>query len=209
MTRVLTLAAALMVLVAGFAVVAPSQAEAGLFNRDKCCKPAKKSRTPRRSKNECCEPAPTCCEAPAPTCCEAAPAPCYVEATPACGGCASAPACGGCDAAPACGGCEAQTACCPSRREKRKASKNCCVQTCGYENQGCSSCSAPVSACNSCGGGQIVQGCNSCGGQVIQGAVVEGCSDCGGAAVEAPTPAPEAAPEAPAAPAAPEGDSTT
>ncbi len=175
MNRVISLTAALMVLVAGFAVLDQSQAEArGLFNRDKCCKPAKKCRTPRRSRDECCEPA-ACCEPIA--CCQ--PAPC-VEATPACGAC------------------ETQLAscntCCPSRRELRKARKNCCAQTCGYETQGCNSCS-------SCGGGQV-----------IQGAVVEGCTNCGGAAVEAPTPAAEAAPEAPAAEAAPEApaaDSTT
>ncbi|NOY30654.1 MAG: hypothetical protein GXP28_10940 [Planctomycetes bacterium] len=187
MNRVITWTAALMMLVAAFAVVGQSQAEAGLFNRNKCCKPAKKCRTPRRSKNECCQPAP---------CCEAAPA--CIEATPACGGCSAA------IATPACGGCETQLAscdscntCCPSRREQRKARKNCCVQTCGCEAQGC----------NSCGSAQIIQGCSSCGGQAIQGAViqgaVEGCTNCGGAAVEAPTPAIEAAPEAP------EGDSTT
>jgi len=176
-----------MVLVAGFAVVGQSQAEAGLFNRDKCCKPAKKCRTPRRSRDECCEPVSSCQEPV--SCCQevasCAPAPC-VEATPACGGCEAA------IAAPACGGC-AQTACCPSRREQRKARRNdCCIQTCGCETQGCGSCSASISGCSSCGGGQV-----------IQGAVVEGCSNCGDAPVEAPAPAIEAAPEAP------EGDSTT
>ena len=185
MSRIITLAAALMVLVAGFAVVAPSQAEAGFRHRNKCCKPAKKCRTPRRLKKDCCEPAcceapePTCCEAPAPTCCEA-PAPTCCEAP--------APSC--CEAAPACG-CEAESSCCLSRREKRKARKNCCVQTCGCEAPACDSCSAQVSACSSCGSAAPA---------------VEGCSDCGGDAVEAPTPAAEAAPEAPAAP---EGDSTT
>jgi len=68
MNRVISLTAALMVLVAAFAVVGQSQAEAGLFSRsNKCCKPAKKCRTPRRSTNECCEPAcapASCCAKP-------------------------------------------------------------------------------------------------------------------------------------------------
>ena len=174
MNRIMILATAMVVIIAGMAV----EAEAGLFNRKKkckqqCCEPV-----------SCCQPAPTCCE-PAPTCCEPAPAPCC---EPAPCGCAAAPApCGcevqtcGCEAAPSCG-CE--TDCnCLSRRQLRKANRK--GQCCGAKPNTCNvcstTCSAPVSAC----------GCSS--------AAPAGCSTCEGAVMEsAPVPAAEeAAPEAP------------
>ena len=134
MNRVITWTAALTVLIAGFAVVGQSQAEAGLLHRNKCCKTAKKCRTPRRSRKKCCKV--SCCQ-PAPACC----------------------AC----AAPACEDQAQCSTCCLSRRQKRKARKNCCVQTC-CETKACSSCGQAVQGCSSCGGQPAAAGCSDCGG---------------------------------------------
>ncbi len=125
MNRVLTLTAAFMVLVAGFCVVGQSEAEAGLFDRNKCCK-TKKCRTPRRSRAKCCKPA--CCE-PQP-CCEAAPA-CECQA-----------------AAPTC--CEDSNKCCLTRRQARKACrKNSRIQQCS-----CTTCEGAPEGCTNCAGGE-------------------------------------------------------
>jgi len=132
MSRVFVWAAAMMVLVAGMVVTGANDAEAGLFDRNKCCKPARRSRSKQCCEApKCCEAAPKCCEA-APKCCEAAPvccaeaapceSPCTVEATPACG-------------------CEATNCACLSKRQLRRTQRK--GTCCGYEVKTCG-CSAPA-----------------------------------------------------------------
>ncbi len=184
MNRVMTWTAALTVLVAGFAVVGQSQAEAGLFNRNKCSKQAKKCRTPRRSRNKCsqtasCAPQSACAPAPcAPTPCAAAPCATVVEAAPACGGCVQLASC---------------NTGCSSRRQQRKA----------HRHSGC----VQASACGTSSCGAPTQGCSSCGS--ASSAPVEGCSSCSSAGSESSAPAPAAPEAAPEAPKAPESDATT
>ena len=199
MNRVMIWATALLLVVAGMAVSAP-EAEAGLFNRNDCCKPQRQSRACRRAarKSSCCEPAPCC--APEPTCCEAAPA-CGCDAAPACGcsaavatpapcGCeAAAPACGCEAAAPACG-CQTANCDCLNRRQLRRANRK--GECCGVAANTCNSCAVQTvsyeTAAPACGCSAPVQGCSTCGGaQTIESAP--------------PTPAAgeEAAPEAPEA----------
>ena len=207
MTRLMTLAAALLIMVTGMAV-AP-QADAGLFNRnDCCCKPERqglfaKLKAKRAAKDCCepcepvCEPEPVCCEAPAPApCgCEApAPAPCGCEApAPEPCGCAAAPA--PCEvevvacAAPAEPACASETTDCSclNRRQLRRAQRK--GECCDAEPKTCySGCSAPVSTCGCEVAAATVADCG-CGGEVI----IE----------TAPAEAPEAAGEE-AAPEAPE-----
>ena len=135
MKRVMTWATALIVVIAGFAVMGENQASAGLFSRNKC-KPAKCKKVRR---NKCCHQVSHCsspCEQAAPCGCEAA-APC---------GCEQAPAepCG-CETA-SCGGCQTKCTTCCSRRQIRKAKrKGCCPQQC--------------SSCNSCGEAAAPCGC--------------------------------------------------
>ncbi len=192
MNRIMILATAVLVVVAGMSI--SQEANAGLFNRDDCCKPQKcrqglfSKLKAKRAAKDCCAPEP-CCGAPEPTCCDAAPvcaAPVYaapvascgcsapvVEAAPACG-CAAAPApsCGcevascGCEAAPSCG-CETASCDCLSRRKLRRA------------NRGGECCDAVANTCNTCGdaGIQTV----SYNAPVYSAApAVEGCSTCGG-----------------------------
>ncbi len=111
MRRAMTWTTALIVVLAGFAVMSENQASAGLFNRNKC-KPA---RTKIFNRNKCCEPV-ACC-----------PAPCE---TVAFGG-REAPAnpCG-CQTVANCG-CETQCQTCCTRRQIRQARRNgCCIQQC-------------------------------------------------------------------------------
>ena len=225
MNRFMILAAALLVVVAGMSV--SQEANAGLFNRNDCCKPQKcrqgliSKLKAKRAAKDCCEPAPCC--APEPTCCEAAPvcaapAPVYsapvFEAAPACG-CAAAPApsCGcevaaapscGCEAAaPACG-CETASCDCLSRRKLRRANRK--GECCGAVAKTCNTCDAGVQTV-SYDAPVAVEGCSTCGGGVIveSAPAVEGCSTCGGGETIVETAAPlapaaeEAAPEAPEA----------
>lgn len=124
MNRILTLTTAVMVVLAGFSVMSENQAEAGLFNRNKCCKKTRnKCCKPARRARKCCKTA--CCE-PKP-CCEAAPAPCGCEATASCG-------------------CESNCQKCCSRRQLRKAKRQCCSK--------CSTCcGAPAAQPCGCSGG--------------------------------------------------------
>lgn len=176
---------AMIVMVAGM-VVSTDSAEAGLFDRIKC----------RRAAKKCCEPAPTCCEVETCGCEVEAACPC--EAEPACG-CEATPACGcevetcGCEEpAPSCTTCHkgCEVACSDlNRRQLRRAKRKgeCCGCECAVETCGCEaapSCGCEVSTC----------GCET---------AVEGCSDCAGPAIESSESAPETAPEAP------ESDSTT
>ena len=196
MNRIMIVA---MAVVVAFSAMA-TEADAGLFDKLKC----------RRAAKKCCKPEP-CCEAPEPTCCEPAPAPCCEPApAPACEPCAApAPACG-CEAAaaPACGceaevvtcgceapapadcGCEAAPACeadcnCLTRRQLRKAKRK--GQCCDAEPKTCyaSTCSAPVSTCG-CEVEVAAPADCGCTGTVIESAPVEAEAE-------------EAAPEAPEA----------
>ncbi len=215
MNRIMILAMAALVVVAGMSVT--QEANAGLFGgKNKCCKTQKCSKPKKcrqglfakRKAKKCCEqtccaPEPTCCEA-APVCAAPAPAPCGcapVIATPACG-CAAAPApsCGcevastcGCDAAPACG-CETTNCNCLSKRKLRRANRK--GECCGAKADSCNTCST-----GTCGAAvqtvsyaaPIAEGCSSCGSAAP---VVEGCSSCSGETVIESAPE-EAAPEAP------------
>ena len=109
MKRTMTWMTALIVVIAGFAVMSENQASAGLFNRNKC-KPAKCKKV-RRSK--CCQTV-SCCESAAPCGCEvAAAAPC------------------GCPEATADCGCKTKCQTCCSRRQIRKSKRSgCCAQQC-------------------------------------------------------------------------------
>jgi len=218
MNRVMTWAAALLIVVSGLAV--SQEATAGLFNRGNdccqpapCCKPARqglfaKLKAKRAAKDCCCEaPAPCCeapapcCPAPAPTCCEA-PAPCGCEAAPVadcgCSAAAPAPAPCGCEAAPACGGCKTANCDCLNKRQLRRANRK--GECCGAKANTCSSCVQTASyevaapACG-CEAAPAVEGCSTCGGGevIIESAPAEAAGE-------------EAAPEAPEAP---KGDTTT
>ena len=173
MNRTVVLTIAALAVAVGFAMCGEDQeAQAGLFGKRKCCKPACCEPAPEPTccetkcggrqglfarlkarkckKADCCEPEPCCCE-PA-SCCE--PAPCCAP-EPSC--CDPAPC--GCEAAAPCG-CEAAAPCgCEA------------AAPCGCEAATPCGCGAPAAA--DCG----------CGGTVV-----------------APAPAEEAAPEAPAAP---------
>ena len=82
MRRAMTWTTALMVVLAGFAVMSENQASAGLFNRNRC-KPA---RTKIFNRNKCCKPV-ACCPAPCETAVAEAPAnPCGCQ-TVASSGC--------------------------------------------------------------------------------------------------------------------------
>jgi len=181
MNRMMILATALLVVIAGMSVT--QEANAGLFNRNKCCKTQECSKPKKcrqglfakRKAKKCCQQQQTCC-APEPSCCEAAPVCC---AAPACA--APAPAPCGCEVVSTCG-CEETISCdCLSKRKLRRANRK--GQCCGAVANSCNTCSAPVSTC----------GCES--------AAPAGCSNSSGsqsAPVYQSTPAPEeAAPEAP------------
>ncbi len=188
MNRMMILAMAVVVAFSGMA----ADADAGLFDRLKCRRAAKKC----CKQDTCCEPAPTCCPAPEPTCCPA-PEPTCCEPAPACGCEAAAPACG-CEAAaaPSCGcevqtcGCETscETDCnCLNRRQLRRAKRK--GECCDAEPNTCYTCSAPASDC----------GCS---------APVSDCG-CGTTMMMESAPAPaEAAPAEEAAPEAPEASAT-
>ena len=166
MNRIMIVVTACLVVVAGMSV--SQEAEAGLFNRNKCCKP-QRCRQSRRA-NKCCQP--TCCQ-PAPTCCE--PKPCC-EPQPCCQAAAPAPC--GCEAAPACG-CQTVSCECLGRRGLRRAQRK--GQCCGVEYNKCNSCcSAPVSTC----------GCSAPAGAPC------GCSGATDAPTEAAPEAPQAEPTA-------------
>lgn len=205
MNRIMIVAMAVVVAFAGMA----ADADAGLFDKLKCRRAAKKCCKAEpcceAAPEPCCEPAPApCCEpAPAPACepCAApAPAPCGCEAAaPAPCGCeaaAPAPSCGcevattcGCEApAPADCGCEAAPACeadcnCLSRRQLRKAKRK--GQCCDAEPKTCYTCSAPVSTCG-CEVEVAAPADCGCTGTIIESAPVEAEAE-------------EAAPEAPEA----------
>ena len=144
---------AVLAVVAG-CCLAPSNANAGLFNRGGCCDAAPSCCEPvvccepvsccdpcgrqglfakikaRRAAKACCAPSccePVCCE-PAPVCCE--PAPVCCEPAPVC--CEPAPCCGcdtcGCDSC----GCNS---CCKkpglfAKLKARRAARKCCAPTC-------------------------------------------------------------------------------
>lgn len=116
MKRVMTWTIALIVVIAGFAVMGDSQASAGLFDRNKCCKPAKCKKVRKCRKSKCCKPvacSPAPCEEAAPCGCEAPVEPC------------------GCPEVAADCGCKTKCKKCCSRRQIRKAKrKSCCPQEC-------------------------------------------------------------------------------
>jgi len=150
MNRFMILATALLVVVAGMSVT--QEANAGLFNRNKCCKAPKcskpkkcRQRKARKSrKKACCETTPVCA-APAPVC--AAPAPVCAAPAPVCAApvCAAPAPCGGCNAAPACGSCGTTDCNCLSKRKLRRANRK--GQCCGAKANSCNTCSAPVTTC--------------------------------------------------------------
>ena len=107
MRRAMTWTTALIVVLAGFAVMSENQASAGLFNRNNC-KPA---RIKIFNRNNCCQPV-ACCPAPCETVAEA-------PANPS-----------GCQTVAYCG-CETKFQTCCTRRQIRQARRNgCCIQQC-------------------------------------------------------------------------------
>lgn len=137
MNRMMILAVAAVVAFTGMT----ADADAGLFDRLKCRRAAKKC----CKQDPCCQPAPTCCEA-APTCCEPAPAPCGCEVATC--GCEAPVADCGCSAPVQTCGCE--TDCnCLNRRQLRRAKRK--GECCDAEPNTCYSCSAPVADCGCTG----------------------------------------------------------
>lgn len=99
MTRTIVSCVAVFAMMVSFSVTA----EAGHKKKNQCCAPAPTC-CEMVEELSCCEaPAPVCCEAPAPSCCEA-PAPSCCGSAPVETGCSS---CGGAvvEAAPACASC--------------------------------------------------------------------------------------------------------
>ncbi len=122
MRRAMTWTTALMVVIAGFAVMSENQASAGLFNRNRC-KPAKCKKV-RRNK---CYQQVACCT----TACETAVAEAPAEPC-------------GCQTVSTCG-CETKCQTCGTRRQTRQARrKGCCIQQCGCSSCGCGETSSPA-----------------------------------------------------------------
>ena len=120
MRRAMTWTTALMVVIAGFAVMSENQASAGLFNRNRC-KPAKCKKV-RRNK---CYQQVACCT----TACETAVAEAPAEPC-------------GCQTVSTCG-CETKCQTCCTRRQTRQARrKGCCIQQCSCSTCGCGDASA-------------------------------------------------------------------
>jgi hypothetical protein len=125
MKRAMTWMTALIVVIAGFAVMGDSQASAGLFDRNKC-KPAKCKKVRRSRRSQRCQTVSSCS-----TPCEEA-APCGCETT------AAAPC--GCPEATADCGCETKCQTCCTRRQVRKSKRSgCCAQQCSTSSS-CSTC---------------------------------------------------------------------